>query len=120
MGWVTSQDDTWEECSVFKKGWAFPGTGAPPTFWPFMVVVPVGMSFRCEYITMSSLYIYYNIYNEARGLLEAGPSVILGQEGSNLSSSPAVNGCVILLMVVPCPLLSSDTHTHTHARTHTQ
>ena len=83
-----------------------------------MVVVPVGMSFRCEYITMSSLYIYYNIYNEARGLLEAGPSVILGQEGSNLSSSPAVNGCVILLMVMPCPLLSSDTHTHTRAHTH--
>ena len=44
--------------TVLKKGWRFPGTGAPPTFWPFMVEVPVGMSFRCEYITMSSLYIY--------------------------------------------------------------
>lgn len=58
MGWVTSQHDKWEEHSVFKKGWAFPATGAPPTFWPFMVEVPAGMSFRCEYITMSSLYIY--------------------------------------------------------------
>lgn len=35
MGRATSQDDKWEEYSVFKKGWAFPGTGAPPTFTTF-------------------------------------------------------------------------------------
>ena len=29
------------------KGQRFLGIGPPPTFWPFMVMVPVGVLFRC-------------------------------------------------------------------------
>lgn len=77
MGRATSQDDKWEEYSVFKKGWAFPGTGAPPTFWPFMVEVPVGVSFRCESITMSPLYTHIAACVARPGVSwEPGPSGI--------------------------------------------
>lgn len=91
-----------------KKGWAFLGTGAPPPFWPFMVVVPVGMSFRCEYITMSSLYIYITTY-----IMRLG--VYWKQDLLSSWAKMVLTCCrLLLLMVVPCSLLSSDTHTRTH------
>ena len=34
--------------TVLKKGWRFPGTGAPPTFRPSRAAAPAGTSFRCK------------------------------------------------------------------------
>lgn len=50
MGWEISQANKLEEYSNLEKGWEFPGTQAPPTFWPLMVSLgtrmePLSMSF---------------------------------------------------------------------------
>lgn len=57
------------------KGWRFPGTGPPPTFWPLMV----GLRTITVLLDVSfSLLMCYDEHNAvAQGLVEVNPSAIL-------------------------------------------
>ena len=96
-GWMASLTQ-WPWVRVNSGSWWW--TWRPGVLW-FMGSQRVGRDWGTELNWM-----YYNwLYNEAQDLMEVKFPVIFGL----ISSSPfmlylvILNGCVILLMIVPCP-----------------
>ena len=93
------------------EGVEFPAFGPLCTFWSF--VAGVGNVLAPVYTYLAYANVLQWVHNEAQGLLEVESSTISVLTSSNQFMLYFVlNGCVILLMVVPCSLPSCPNAVH--------